>query len=124
RQLPVAELALGNTLQVGAVQVVRFYAALRRCTAVDEPAKDLALYAHHPLILTDRDAEFDRLPVRIPARIFRKREEHTPPPGVAIRTIRFLYCSQIACKCRLCWLEGRPGNKQAVRQVILAGGEV
>jgi hypothetical protein len=75
-QLPVSQLPLGDALELGAMHIIGFDAALRRYRRIDKAAERLSWNAHHSLVFSDADPELDRLPVGIPASIFGKGEEH------------------------------------------------
>jgi hypothetical protein len=73
-QLAAAQLALGDQLKPGPLQVVRVKAFHRRHSAVDEAPEDISRHADHALVLTDADAKLDGLQVRIPPRILGNAE--------------------------------------------------
>jgi hypothetical protein len=74
-QLSAAQLALGDQLKPGPLQVVRLKAFLRRHSAVDEAPEDISRHADHALVLTDADPELDGPEVRVPPRILGKAVE-------------------------------------------------
>ena len=68
------DLAFGNTLKTGPLQVVRLHAFLGRHSAINKAAEDLARHANDALVFTDSDAELDDAAHRVPVRIGRKRK--------------------------------------------------
>lgn len=57
RQLAIAELALGDPLEPGAVGMVSLDATRRGRGAIEKVAKDLPRHPHHPPVLADRDTK-------------------------------------------------------------------
>jgi hypothetical protein len=75
-QLAAAQLALGNQLKPGSLQVLRLKAFLRGDGAINEAPENTARHADHALVLADADAEFDGPEVRVSPRILSKAEKH------------------------------------------------
>jgi hypothetical protein len=79
RQLPAANLPLGDEFEPGAVQMVGFEAPFWRGGLWKQDLEHAAGNTYDSLILADADAELDSVPVGVPPGVGRKSEKHRPP---------------------------------------------
>ena len=73
RQLPAAQLALGDQLKSRALEVERLHAPLWRRALIQEALEDPPTDPEGALIRTEDCAEFHGIPVVVPSSIVEKR---------------------------------------------------
>lgn len=71
-----AQLAFGDQLQPGPLEVVGFKTALGGGRSIEEAPEHLPRHPDDALVFADTDAKFDRLPVGVPPRVFGEAEKH------------------------------------------------
>jgi hypothetical protein len=74
--LPPLELPLGDALEPGPLKAVRLDASLRCGPLGRGPLEDPPRDPNHPAVLPDRDPEFHRLPLSVPARVLKEGGKH------------------------------------------------
>ena len=80
-QLQVPHLALGDALEPGPLQVIRFNAPFRRHSPIDEALENASPDPHHALVLPNADAKFDGLQAIVPSRVIGEAEEYGVSSG-------------------------------------------